>query len=226
MERNVLGLETGVHRRLDKLCDAGVWLVLSPALDQDFHTALPVMVSVPSRARLTPAHPFYSTRPETKVVVHLRRQGSLMTKAKTRYGPRFFTTAFYNCIYGGLLATFPPEEERKLRGAMKAALCTIPALVYKAHPRIPRLRRRLLLKDYHDRTYLLILKDNLSAAAVKTVIERIDLDGVREMLGLGGQKPKRYPVSFEGTYCQHTSYSTWSDRKSYIPSIMSKSASH
>ncbi|RPD57805.1 hypothetical protein L226DRAFT_573505 [Lentinus tigrinus ALCF2SS1-7] len=111
----------------------------------------------------------------------------------------------YNCLrhwakilYGELfgpdaLSSMTTEEaEKSIRASLPVASSSIPRKVYKQFPRIPRLRHRLALISPEQRRYLLVLKDNSSEAALSTTITPEDLDGVRQMLGLGEQKPKWY----------------------------------
>ncbi|RPD57785.1 hypothetical protein L226DRAFT_615142 [Lentinus tigrinus ALCF2SS1-7] len=101
-------------------------------------------------------------------------------------------------IYGELfgpdsLSSMPAEEaEITIQAAYSTTASMIPLKVYKGFPRIPRLRRRLALMNPAQRRYLLVLQDNSSQAALSAAITSEDLDGVRRMLGLGGQKPRWY----------------------------------
>ncbi|KAI0793565.1 hypothetical protein C8Q74DRAFT_1215142 [Fomes fomentarius] len=108
---------------------------------------------------------------------------------------RKWTMAFHEKILGEDLSKLPPQEaEEELQLTMFASFTTIPSLVYEQFPRIPRLHRRLILMNGARGTYLLVLQDNSSEAALNAVIDPSDVEGVRKMLDLGDQKPKWYGI--------------------------------
>ncbi len=88
----------------------------------------------------------------------------------------------------------PEEAEDTITSMTYSAQTIIPMFVYSEFPRIPRLHRNLVLMDGVEGTYLLVLKDNSSEAALDTAIYSSDVEGLRKMLDLGDQRPKWYSI--------------------------------
>ncbi|RPD52759.1 hypothetical protein L226DRAFT_564072 [Lentinus tigrinus ALCF2SS1-7] len=136
------------------------------------------------------------------------RRAERVMKISVQPGPATCGYGFiidYNCLrhwakilYGELfgpdaLSSMTSEEaEESIQATLSVAASSIPLKVYKQFPRFPRLRHRLALMHPGQRRYLLVLKDNSSQEVLSTIITPDDLDGVRQMLGLGEQKPKWY----------------------------------
>ncbi|KAI0793568.1 hypothetical protein C8Q74DRAFT_1215145 [Fomes fomentarius] len=108
---------------------------------------------------------------------------------------RKWTMALHEETYGQDLSKLPPQEaEHELKLTMFASFHMMPEAVYQQFPRIPRLHRRLILMSGAKGTYLLVLKDNGSEAALNAVIDPSDVEGVRKMLDLGNQQPRWYGI--------------------------------
>ncbi|RPD53435.1 hypothetical protein L226DRAFT_563802 [Lentinus tigrinus ALCF2SS1-7] len=107
---------------------------------------------------------------------------------------RHWAKIIYGELFGpdSLSSMTAEEAEKKINAALTLATSVLPRKVYQQFPRIPRLRRRLALMNPAKGSYLLVLRDNSSQAALSAAITPEDLDGVRKMLGLGEQKPKWY----------------------------------
>lgn len=79
-------------------------------------------------------------------------------------------------------------------------MLTLPRQVYLAVPTMPRLRRSTLLLDMMAGTFLFVLRDNSSHAALHAQVSEEDIRRAKEFLGVPESEPVRwYKVKHRGT---------------------------
>ncbi|KAA1474775.1 hypothetical protein DENSPDRAFT_841403 [Dentipellis sp. KUC8613] len=101
-------------------------------------------------------------------------------------------------IYEELHGTkLPPQTTKGGRTAYMASCSmvstTLPTRIYREFPSIPRLWQRMILLPNCD-GYLLVLKDNRTPATTTTKLDPKDVQGIREKLNLGKQRPRWRPI--------------------------------
>ncbi|TFY64403.1 hypothetical protein EVG20_g5954 [Dentipellis fragilis] len=106
---------------------------------------------------------------------------------------RHWAIKFYTNSHGDKLSTLSPEDaEEELSTACTVTISMLPMVIYREFPRIPSVWYRLARID--RKKYLLVLKDNETAASTKAKVEPDDVEGVRQKLDLGTQRPRWYPI--------------------------------
>ncbi|KAI0719388.1 hypothetical protein C8T65DRAFT_736717 [Cerioporus squamosus] len=87
----------------------------------------------------------------------------------------------------------------EIEDTLPATLLYVAREVYDAFPRIPRLRRNIVLLDPVKGTWLLVMKDNSSPAAFNVEVFPEDVQGALAFLGLNPEnhQTKWYKVRVE-----------------------------
>lgn len=102
---------------------------------------------------------------------------------------------YYEKVHGKKVSSLPPDErEHAIDLMLLATLESLPSKVYTKVPGLPRLQRRLILMDPISTTYLFVLQDNSSAAALNSHVSEEDLVKMAEVLKITDQKPNWYHV--------------------------------
>ncbi|KAI0738792.1 hypothetical protein C8Q80DRAFT_1275028 [Daedaleopsis nitida] len=109
---------------------------------------------------------------------------------------KVWAARFYEELHGVKVSSLPEaEHEEALSSMIGTAVYSIPMKVYRRVPGLPRLRRRIILMEGSTMTYMFVLKDDSSLAALKAKVSEEDLKKMAEVLGVGDQKPNWYRVS-------------------------------
>ena len=149
--------------------------------------------AIPPRSQSRP-----SARSRTKLVPQgpnpTRAFGFLLDKACiTRFAEQNYEKVYGTKVsYDGMSEE---EAEDMMEPVFFATVDMLPLLVYRNIPHLPRLRRRIILMDDVQRTFLFALKDDSSSEALKIQITPEDLEETRRTLTLGDQQPNWYYVS-------------------------------
>ncbi len=113
----------------------------------------------------------------------------LSTECLNRWGKYFYEA--------GLEERFPEGDDNTLEVWYDMARSYIPCLLYYEFPALPRFSNVVrFCEDRHSSRMVFVLRDNASRERRTAHLLRKDVEGVREILGLGDQMPKWYSVTW------------------------------